>query len=67
MSVEGRAIWVMQGGGSGGPRPAMRAAAQHLGFRRTGKRIQAAFKSAITGLLRQHRLEHDGNQIRRPQ
>jgi len=44
---------------------AIRAAARSLGFKRTGKRIQAAFKSAITGLLRQHRLESDGSEIRR--
>jgi len=44
---------------------AIRDAARHLGFRRTGKRIQDAFKSAITGLLRQKKLESAGSQIRR--
>jgi len=44
---------------------AIRDAARHLGFARTGKRIKAAFKSAITGLLRQNRLESAGTQIRR--
>ena len=39
--------------------------AERLGFGRLGKRIRAAFASAITGLLRQNRLEHDGSQIRR--
>ena len=44
---------------------AIRAAARYLGFAHAGKRIQAAFKSAITGLLRQNRLESDGSLIRR--
>lgn len=35
------------------------AAARHLGFERTGKNIKAAFKSALTGLLRQGKLEKD--------
>ncbi len=45
---------------------AIRAAARHLGFKRTGKRIRKAFASAITGLLRQKKLESAGSQIRRP-
>ena len=43
---------------------AIRAAAQSLGFKRCGKRIHKAFASAITGLLRQNRLESAGSQIR---
>ena len=31
----------------------------------SGKRIHKAFASAITGLLRQNRLERDGSQIRK--
>ena len=42
----------------------MRSAARYLGFRRTGSRIKKAFKSAITGLIRQGRLGRDGNSIR---
>lgn len=44
---------------------AIAAAARHLGFERTGKKIKTAFKSALTGLLRQGDLEHNGNRIRR--
>ena len=44
---------------------AVRLAARYLGFGRTGKRIQAAFKSAINGLKRQNRLESAGTQVRR--
>ena len=43
----------------------IRAAAGYLGFACTGKRIEAAFKSAITGLIRQGELERDGERIRR--
>jgi len=43
---------------------AIREAARSLGFRRCGKRIHKAFASAITGLLRQNRLESTGSQIR---
>lgn len=44
---------------------AITSATRHLGFERTGKNIKAAFKSALTGLLRQGDLERDGNFIRR--
>ena len=44
---------------------AIRFAAYHLGFRRTGSRICQAFKSAINGLIRQDRLEADGEWIRK--
>ena len=43
----------------------IRAAAGYLGFACTGKRIEAAFKSAVTGLIRQGELERDGEEIRR--
>lgn len=46
---------------------AIRAAAYHLGFKRVGKNIRKAFASAITGLLRQHRLESAGSLVRRSQ
>jgi hypothetical protein len=36
------------------------AAARHLGFRRTGKRIKSAFKSAINAAVRRGLLERDG-------
>lgn len=36
------------------------AAARHLGYRRTGKHIRAAFKSAINAALRRNLLEKDG-------
>jgi hypothetical protein len=39
---------------------AITAAARHLGYRRTGKRIRNAFKSAINGALRRGLLERDG-------
>jgi hypothetical protein len=39
---------------------AIRAAARHLGFRRTGSAIQEAFKSAINGAIRQGLIERDG-------
>ncbi len=42
------------------------AAARHIGFRRTGSAIRAAFKSAINGALRRGLLETDGpTRIRR--
>ncbi len=44
---------------------AIRAAAGHLGFRRAGKNIQAAFKSAILTALRRGLLERDGEYIRK--
>ncbi len=44
---------------------AIRAAARHLGFRRTGSAIQDAFKSAINGALRRKLLEADNNLIRK--
>jgi hypothetical protein len=39
---------------------AITQAARHLGFRRTGKKIAAAFKSAINAALRRGLLEKDG-------
>lgn len=36
------------------------AAARHLGFRRTGRKIKSAFKSAINGAIRRGLLERDG-------
>jgi len=45
---------------------AIRAAAHRLGFRRTGRQIRDAFKSAITGAIRLGLLEHNGDSIRRP-
>ena len=41
--------------------------ARHLGFSRTGNRIRAAFRSVISGLIRQGELEVDGKWIRRAQ
>lgn len=39
---------------------AMRAAARHLGFRRTGKNIVAVLKSAINAAIRRGLLERGG-------
>jgi tetratricopeptide (TPR) repeat protein len=39
---------------------AIAAAARHLGFRRAGQKIKAAFKSAINAALRRNLLERDG-------
>lgn len=36
------------------------AAARHLGFRRTGRNIKAAFKSAINAAVRRKLIERDG-------
>ena len=44
---------------------AIRAFARWLGFGRTGSRIQETGASLINGLLREKRLESDGNRIRR--
>jgi hypothetical protein len=44
---------------------AIRAAARHLGFRRTGSAIQEAFKSAINGAIRQGLIEREGSNIRK--
>jgi len=44
---------------------AIRAAARWLGFQRTGRAIQDAFKSAINGAIRRGRLERQGSQIRK--
>ena len=45
---------------------AVTAAARYLGFRRTGKKIQAAFKSVINAAIRRKLLERDGpHRIRR--
>jgi hypothetical protein len=43
----------------------IRAAAHYLGFAKAGSRIQKAFASAITGLIRQGQVERDGAYIRR--
>jgi len=43
---------------------AIRSAARRLGFRRTGRRITAAFRSAINGAIRRGSLEYDGELIR---
>lgn len=39
---------------------AIKAAARYLGFRRTGRNIQAAFKSAINAGIRRNLLDRDG-------
>lgn len=44
---------------------AMVLTARALGFKRTGKNIKAALKSAITGLLHQGDIERNGGLIRR--
>ncbi len=44
---------------------AVRGAARHLGFRRTGSAIRDAFKSVITGAIRRGLLEYDGTAIRK--
>jgi hypothetical protein len=44
---------------------AVRAAARHLGFRRTGPAIRDAFKSVITVAIRRGLLERDGERIRK--
>ncbi len=44
---------------------AIRAAARHLGFRRTGSVIQDAFKSAINGAIRRKLVEADRDLIRK--
>ncbi len=41
------------------------AGARYLGFRRTGRAIQSAFRSIINGLIRERRLQSVGDQIRR--
>lgn len=41
-----------------------RCDSRYLGFRRTGSRIDQAFRSAIRGGLRQGTLERNGNLIR---
>jgi len=43
---------------------AIRAAAKRLGFHRLSKRIRAAFASALTGLIRQGRIDYDRSHIR---
>jgi hypothetical protein len=43
---------------------AIRAATRWLGFRRTGHKIEQAFKSAIRGALKQGLLERDGRFLR---
>lgn len=44
---------------------AMHQAATHLGYRRLGKKMRETYKSIINGLLRENRLETDGDQIRK--
>lgn len=45
---------------------AITAAARHLGYRRTGRKIATAFKSAINAAIRRGLIERDGpEQIRR--
>jgi hypothetical protein len=44
---------------------AIRAAARHLGFRRTGLSIRNAFKSVINGAIRRGLIETDGKLIRK--
>lgn len=44
---------------------AIRAAARHLGFRRTGSAIHDAFKSAINGAIRRGLLEYDRGKVRK--
>jgi len=44
---------------------AIRNAARHMGYRRTGKEIQRTFKSAINAAIRRNLLESDGPRIRR--
>lgn len=39
---------------------AIKAAARHIGFRRTGRNIQAAFKSAINAGIHRNLLDRDG-------
>ena len=46
---------------------AMIDAARYLGFCRTGRNIQSAFRSIINGLIREGRLEASGQAIRRIQ
>lgn len=56
------------GGGWWERADAITAPARHLGFRRSGKRIVAALKSAINAALRRGLLERDGpNYIRKVQ
>jgi hypothetical protein len=44
---------------------AIRAAARHLGFKRTGSSIRDAFKSAINGAIRRGLIEYSGSMIRK--
>lgn len=44
---------------------AIRAAARHLGFKRTGSLIRDAFKSAINGAIRRGLIEYSGSMIRK--
>lgn len=44
---------------------AIRTAARHLGFKRTGSLIKDAFKSTIRAAIRRGLIERDGQQIRR--
>lgn len=48
-----------------GREDAIRAAARWLGFQRTGRAIQEAFKSVINGAIRRGRLEYEGSRIRK--
>lgn len=42
---------------------AVTAAARHLGFRRTGRNIREAFKSAINAAIRRGLIERDGAKL----
>lgn len=44
---------------------AILAGTHRLGFRRTGRQIRDAFKSAINGAIRRGLLEYDGELIRK--
>lgn len=44
---------------------AMKAAARHLGFRRTGSAIRSTFKSVINGAIRRGLLEYQGTRLRK--
>jgi len=57
LSAMGRTWWEQQ--------DAIREATRHLGFRRTGKKIQQAFESAINSAIRRDLLERDEQSLRR--
>lgn len=57
LNAMGRAWWERE--------DAIRAAARYLGFRRTGRQIRDAFKSAINGAIRRGLLEYNGPNVHR--